>query len=99
MHTKHINLKYFNDLYYLMAQEISHGGFAVEPSSKFAMIHCTCCNRMIPGKVICWPDQAEPEKIPLWRPCKECGIWLSHLEEDDKSLKGRCFECHQEILL
>ena len=67
----------------------------VKHRQKFAMINCTCCNRRIPGKIISWPNQpnayTEKDVIPLWKPCKECGLWLSHLEEDDPSLKGLCF--------
>ena len=82
-----------------MAQEvISDGGFATKPKEKFAMISCTCCSRMIPGKIIYWPGM-QAEQKPLWKPCKECGVWLSHLEEDDKTLKGRCFDCHKEQFL
>jgi hypothetical protein len=83
-----------------MAQVVSHGGYATEPSVKFAMINCPCCSRKIPGKIKFWPgsnmEEFEKEEIPLWTPCKECGVWLSHLEEDSPNLKGRCFECHQE---
>ena len=79
-----------------MAQEIiSDGGFATKPQEKFAMIGCSCCNRMVPGKIVYWPGM-QAEKILLWKPCKECGVWLSHLEEDDSGLKGRCFDCHKE---
>jgi hypothetical protein len=79
-----------------MAQEIiSNGGFTPEPKQKFSMVKCSCCSRLVPGKKIFWVDM-EPEEIILWRPCKECGVWLSHLEEDNKELKGRCFECSKE---
>ena len=86
-----------------MSQTMNEGGSAAKPSKKFAMINCTCCDRKIPGKIVSWPNQpnayTEKDEIPMWRPCKECGVWLSHLEEDDPGLKGRCFECHKENLL
>ena len=66
--------------------------FVTKPKNKFAMVHCSCCNRLVPGKVINWPGMS-PEKKILWKPCKECGVWLSHAEEDNKLLKGKCFEC------
>jgi hypothetical protein len=62
---------------------------------KFGLVKCTCCSKLVPGKIIYWPGMA-PEKKPLWQPCKECGVWLSHLEEDNESLKGRCADCGME---
>lgn len=83
----------------IMAQEIiSDEGFTSKPTEKFAMVHCTCCHKRVPGKIIFWP-RINTEEKPLRKPCKECGVWLSHLEEDDESIKGRCFECHKENLL
>lgn len=82
--------------YIIMAQEIlSHEVFTSKPQEKFAMVHCTCCHKLVPGKIIFWPGM-EPERIPLWKPCYDCGKWLSHLEEEDVSMQGRCFECHKE---
>lgn len=65
------------------------------PLEKFDFVKCTCCSRLVPGKVIYWPGMP-PETKPLWKPCKECGVWLSHLEDDDESLKGKCLECTKE---
>ena len=79
--------------YSCMSQKIiTNEGFVTKPKNKFAMVHCSCCNRLVPGKIINWPGMS-PEKKILWKPCKECGVWLSHAEEDNKSLKGKCFEC------
>ena len=68
---------------------------SVGPLEKFDLVKCTCCSRLVPGKVIYWIGMV-PEKKPLWKPCKECGVWLSHLEEDNESLNGRCADCGKE---
>lgn len=67
-----------------------------EPRREYAMVTCTCCSRLVPGKIIHWHDN--PEMIPLWMPCTSCGMWLGHLEEDNKDvLDGMCLDCFGEI--
>ena len=69
---------------------------SVGPLEKFGMIKCTCCSKMVPGKIIYWPGMP-PERKPLWKPCKECGVWLSHLEvEQSSKLHDQCIECAKE---
>jgi len=66
---------------------------------EFAMVRCTCCNSMVPGKKIHWEQeqQKKPEEICLWMPCKACEKWLGHLELDNKNeLDGLCIDCFKE---
>lgn len=63
--------------------------------SVYGMVPCTCCNKLVPGKITFWPDQKESR--PINRGCKSCEKWLGHLEEDCfDELAGMCIECFKE---
>ena len=75
-----------------MTLECDSGAFVKE---EYAMVQCTCCTRRVPGKIIHWPDM-DPEVKVLAMPCKSCSAKLSHREEDDKKLNGKCLDCFKE---
>ena len=70
-------------------------GHSSGPLVKYAMIQCSCCTRLVPGKITMWPDN--PEKEVLHMPCSQCGNALSHEEADNQDILGKmCLECFQE---
>lgn len=69
--------------------------YTSQPKVEFGLVPCTCCNRLVRGKIIHWPDDVE--KIPMNMPCKSCGKWLGHHEEVNQDVLGEmCIECFKE---